>query len=279
VPYCYRHPNRETFVSCSECGRPICAECMTPAPVGQRCPEHSGQPQGVRRVSSGMRRGSFEGVGAICTKALVALNVLIYLITASQGGGLNAPGGKLFNNWILFGPAVANGDWWRLITSAFLHASLIHIGFNMYFLWFVGSAVEQALGRGRFLLIYFVSALSGSAGALVLTPRTPTVGASGALFGLLGAALILERQRNYVLGGSALALIVINLILSVTLSNISIGGHIGGLIGGVLCTLVLSKFGRGHAAYSRVGLWGIAGVLAVGLLSLVVAYLSVRGLA
>jgi membrane associated rhomboid family serine protease len=166
-----------------------------------------------------------------------------------------------------------------LFTSAFLHASLIHIGFNMYFLWFVGSAVEQALGRGRFLLIYVVSALAGSAGALVLTPRTPTVGASGALFGLLGAALILERQRNYVLGGSALALIVINLILSVTLSNISIGGHIGGLIGGVLCTLVLSKFGRGHAAYSRVGLWGIAGVLAVGLLSLVVAYLSVRGLA
>ncbi len=279
MPYCYRHPNRETFVSCSECGRPICAECMTPAPVGQRCPEHSGRPSGARRVSSGIRRGSFEGVGAICTKTLVAINVVIYLITAAQGGGLNAPGGKLFNNWVLFGPAVANGDWWRLFTSAFLHASLIHIGFNMYFLWFVGSAVEQALGRGRFLLIYFVSALAGSAGALVLTPRTPTVGASGALFGLLGAALILERQRNYVLGGSALALIVINLILSVTLSNISLGGHLGGLIGGVLCTLVLSKFGRGHAAYSRVGLWGIAGVLAVGLLSLVVAYLSVRGLA
>ena len=279
MPYCYRHPNRETFVSCSECGRPICAECMTAAPVGQRCPEHSGQPQGVRRVSSGMRRGTFEGVGALCTKTLVAINVLIYLITAAQGGGLNAPGGKLFRNWELFGPAVANGDWWRLFTSAFLHASLIHIGFNMYFLWFVGSAVEQALGRGRFLLIYVVSALAGSAGALVLTPRIPTVGASGALFGLLGAALILERQRNYVLGGSAMALIVINLILSVTLSNISIGGHIGGLIGGVLCTLVLSKFGRGHAAYSRVGLWGIAGVLAVGLLSLVVAYLSVRGLA
>lgn len=279
MPYCYRHPNRETFVSCSECGRPICAECMTPAPVGQRCPEHSGRPQGARRVSSGVRRGTFEGVGAICTKTLVAINVLIYLITAAQGGGLNSPGGTLFTKWILFGPAVANGDWWRLITSAFLHASLLHIAFNMYFLWFVGSAVEQALGRGRFLLIYFVSALAGSAGALVFTPRTPTVGASGALFGLLGAALILERQRNFVLGGSALALIIINLVLSFTLSNISVGGHIGGLIGGILCTLVLSKFGRGHAAYSRVGLWGIAGVLAVGLLSLVVAYLSVRGLA
>ena len=279
MPYCYRHPNRETFVSCSECGRPICAECMTPAPVGQRCPEHSGKPQGARRVSSGLRRGAFEGVGSLVTKALVVVNVLIYLITAVQGHGLNSPGGKLFFKWLLYGPAVANGDWWRLITSAFLHANLLHIAFNMYFLWFVGSAVEQALGRGRFILIYFVSALAGSAGALVWTPTSPTVGASGALFGLLGAALILERQRNYVLGGSAMALIVINLILGFTLANISIGGHIGGLIAGSLCTLVLSKFGRGHAAYSRVGLWGIAGVCGVGLLSLAIAYWRVRGYA
>jgi membrane associated rhomboid family serine protease len=279
LPYCYRHPNRETFVSCSECGRPICAECMTPAPVGQRCPEHSGKPQGTRRISAGVRRGAFEGTGALMTKILLAANILIYVITAAQGSGLNSPGGSLFRRWELFGPLVAQGEWWRLITSAFLHASLLHIAFNMYFLWFVGSAVEQALGRGRFLLIYFVSALAGSAGALVLTPATFTVGASGALFGLLGAALVLERQRNFVLGGSALALIVINLILSFTLANISIGGHIGGLIGGILCTLVLSKFGRGHAAYSRVGLWGIAGVLGVGLLSVAVAYWRVRGYA
>jgi membrane associated rhomboid family serine protease len=275
VPYCYRHPNRETFVSCSECGRPICAECMTPAPVGQRCPEHSGKPQGTRRISSGVRRGAFEGTGALATKTLIAVNILIYVITAAQGAGLNSPGGSLYLKWILFGPFVAAGDWWRLITSAFLHASLLHIAFNMYFLWFVGTAVETALGRGRFLLIYFVSALAGSAGALVWSPTSPTVGASGAIFGILGAALVLERQRNFVLGGSALALIVINLILSFTLSNISIGGHIGGLIGGILCTLILSRFGRGHAAYSRVGLWGVAGVLGVGLLSIAVAYWSV----
>ena len=276
---CYRHPNRETFVSCSECGRPICAECMTPAPVGQRCREHSGKPQGVRRVPSGARRTAFEGTGALVTKVLVGLNVLIYVITAAQGRGINSPGGSLFVKWLLFGPSVANGDWWRLITSAFLHANLIHIAFNMYFLWFVGSAVETAIGRGRFLAIYLVSGLAGSAGALVFTPTSPTVGASGALFGVLGAAVVLERQRNYVLGGSALALVVINLILSFSLSNISVGGHIGGLIGGILCTLVLSKFGRGHAAYSRVGLWGIAGVLGVGLLSIAVAYLKVRGYA
>ena len=279
MPYCYRHPNRETFVSCSECGRPICAECMTPAPVGQRCPEHSGKPQGTRRISAGVRRGAFEGTGALATKTLLAVNILIYVITAAQGAGLNSPGGSLYARWVLYGPLVAQGDWWRLITSAFLHASILHIAFNMYFLWIVGSAVESALGRGRFLLVYFVSALAGSAGALVHTPTSPVVGASGALFGILGAALVLERQRNYVLGGSAAALIIINLILGFTLSNISIGGHIGGLIGGILCTLILSRFGRGHAAYSRVGLWGIAGVCGVGRLSLAIAYWRVRGYA
>jgi membrane associated rhomboid family serine protease len=277
--HCYRHPNRETYLSCSECGRPICAECMTPAPVGQRCPEHSGRPQGVRRMSSGVRRTAFEGTGAIVTKALIAINVLIYVITAAQGSGLNDPGGTLFDKWILFGPLVDHGDWWRLITGTFLHANLLHIAFNMYFLWFVGTAVEQALGRGRFVLIYLVSGLAGSAGALLVNPTTPTVGASGAIFGILGAALVLERQRNYVLGGQAFALIAINLLLSFVISNISYGGHIGGLVGGVLCTLVLSRFGRGHAAYSRLGLWGIAGVLGVGLLSIAVAYLRVRGLA
>jgi membrane associated rhomboid family serine protease len=252
---------------------------MTQAAVGQRCPEHSGKPQGVRRVTKGARRGLFEGTGALVTKTLVAINVLVYVITAAQGNGLNSPGGSLFDKWLLYGPAVANGDWWRLITSAFLHASLLHIGFNMYFLWFVGSPVEQVLGRGRFLLVYLVSGLSGAAGALVYTPNGQTVGASGAIFGILGAALILERQRNFVLGGSALGLIVINLVLSFAISGISIGGHIGGLIGGALCTLVLSKFGRAHAAYSRVDVWGIAGVVGVGLLSLAVAYWRVRGLA
>jgi membrane associated rhomboid family serine protease len=275
VAYCYRHPSRETFVSCSECGRPICAECMTPAPVGQRCPEHSGKPQGAKRISSGVRRGAFEGTGAICTKALLALNVLIFVITLAQSPfGNFTPGGPLFRSWELNGPLVANGDWWRLITSAFLHASVLHIAFNMYFLWFVGSAVEQALGRGRFLSLYFISALAGSAGALVVTPNEFTVGASGALFGLLGAALVLERQRNFVLGGSALALIVINLILSFTLSNISVGGHIGGLVGGILCALVFSRFGRGHAAYSRIDPVTVAGLVTIAVASVVVAYLA-----
>src|ERR687887_498262 len=107
--HCYRHPNRETYVSCSECGRPICAECMTPAPVGQRCPEHSGKPQGARRISSGVRRSAFEGTGALATKTLLAVNIPIYLIPAAQGGGFTARGGKFFRDGVLEGPAVANG--------------------------------------------------------------------------------------------------------------------------------------------------------------------------
>ena len=251
---------------------------MTAAPVGQRCPEHSGKPQGTKRIAAGARRGLFEGTGALATKALIAVNLFVYLITVVQGsGGLNWPAGSLFLKWLLYGPAVANGDWWRLVTSAFLHANLIHIGFNMYFLWFAGSAVEQALGRGRFLMVYFVSALAGSAGALLWTPDAPTVGASGAIFGILGAALVLESQRNYVLGGQALGLIVINLVLTVAIPNISVGGHLGGLAGGALSMFALSRFGRTHAIYGRPGLIGVLGLVAVGVASVGVAYFRVQG--
>jgi len=148
----------------------------------------------------------------------------------------------------------------------------------MLVLWVVGSPVEEAIGRGRFLALYLVSGLSGSAGALLLSPNAVTVGASGAIFGILGAALVLERQRNYVLGGQALGLIVINLVLSFTIPNISRGGHIGGLIGGALCMLALSRFGRTHAIYGRPGLIGVAGLAAVGLASVLVAYVRVQGL-
>jgi membrane associated rhomboid family serine protease len=295
---CYRHPDRETYISCSECGRPICTECMTPAPVGQRCPEHSGKPQGVGRVTTGIRRATGRGETGIVTRILIAINVLIYLAELLQGAGVNAASGSIYVNGVLVASAreiggqilpaglgvgqsigVAHGDWWRLITAAFLHYGPIHLGFNMFFLYWIGTPVEQHLGRARFLLVYMVSGLAGSAGALVLNPGAVTVGASGAIFGILGAALVLERQRSYVLGGSAMGLIIINLALGFTLSNISIGGHIGGLLGGAACMLALSQFGRGHGAYGRVGAIGIAGVIAVAALSVAIAYWKVRGYA
>jgi membrane associated rhomboid family serine protease len=275
--HCYRHPDRETMVSCSECGRPICGDCMTFAPVGIRCPDHSGQAQGTARVTRGIRRASYEGSGALVTKILVGLNVGIYLLELAAGGEINGTNNSIYEHGALYGPLVAAGDWWRLFTAAFLHYGPIHLAFNMLALWWFGSAVESVLGRGRYLLLYVVSGLAGSAGALIFSPNAVTVGASGAIFGILGAAFVLERQGTHVFGGGALGIIVINLVFTFAIPGISYGGHLGGLAGGALGMLALSRFGRSHAVYGRPGLLGILGLVGIGVLSVAVAYWSVQG--
>src|SRR4029450_6119355 len=140
---------------------------------------------------------------------------------------------ELFSRGALAAPPIAQGDeWCRLVTSAFLHGSVLHIFFNMLMLWWFGRPLEDLLGRARFLAIYFVSILAGSAGALLITPDRPTIGASGAGFGIRGAGLLLERNNINVFGGSALIIIALNLALSFTLNSVSIGGHVGGGVGG-----------------------------------------------
>ena len=275
--YCYRHPDRETGVTCSECGRPICPDCMVFAPVGIRCPDHASQAQGAARVTQGVRRASYAGTGALVTKALVAINVGVYLLELGMGGNINGTGNEIYRNGVLYGPLVADGEWWRLFTPMFLHYGPLHLGLNMLALWWFGSAVEHVLGRGRYLLLYLVSGVAGSAGALIASPDSLTVGASGAIFGILGAAFVLERQRTYVLGGGAGMLIVLNLVFSLAVPGISIGGHLGGLAGGALGTLALSRFGRGHAVYGRPGLVGVVGLLAIGVASLAVAFWAAQG--
>jgi membrane associated rhomboid family serine protease len=278
--YCYRHPNRETGVSCSECGRGICPDCMVFAPVGIRCPEHAGRVQGAQRVTRSVRRVSYEGQGALVTKILIGINVLVFLLNLAQGSSLTQVSGSLFERGALFVPGgLDQGEWWRLITAAFLHASIIHLGMNMLVLWFIGAPVEQAIGRGRYLAIYIVSGLAGSAGAIIFSPDVVTVGASGAIFGILGAALVLELQGSNVLGGQALGLIAINLVFTFAIPNISVGGHVGGLIGGALSMLAFSRLGRTHGIYGRPGVLGIVGVIAVGVASVLVAYFRVQGLA
>ena len=275
---CYRHPDRVTGLSCSECGRPICTECMTMASVGIRCPEHSGKPQGVQRVTRGVQRAAFEGTGAKVTKALVAINVAVYVAELVTGGGVNGTGSTIYLHGVLFGPLVEQGDWWRLVTAAFLHYGPVHLILNMVGLYWFGSLLEERIGSGRYLMLYLVSGLAGSAGAL-LWPNgflTPTVGASGAIFGILGAGLVLERQRDYVFGGSALGVILINFVLTFSISSISKGGHIGGLVGGIVCALGLTRFGRGHAAYGRPGVLGVATIVLVGVASIAVAYWRVK---
>ena len=271
---CYRHPDRATGLSCSECGRPICTECMTMAPVGIRCPEHSGKAQGVQRVTRGVQRAAFEGTGAKVTKALVAINVAVYVAELVTGGGVNGTGSTIYLHGVLYGPLVEQGDWWRLLTAAFLHYGPVHLILNMVGLYWFGSLLEERIGAARYLMLYLVSGLAGSAGALLWSNGflTPTVGASGAIFGILGAGLVLERQRDYVFGGSAMGVILINFVLTFSISSISKGGHIGGLVGGILCALGLTRFGRGHAAYGRLGVLGLATIVLVGIASIAIAY-------
>jgi membrane associated rhomboid family serine protease len=283
--YCYRHPDRETGLSCSECGRPICADCATFAPVGIRCPDHAGvrsgpatrlKPRPVRRAP-GLALASET---APVTYALIAINVVIYLVTVVQGNGLSNPGGSLYLRWLLFGPFVAHGGWYRLITSMFLHGFLLHIVFNMVALYFIGVPVEQYLGRARYIGLYFVSGLAGAAGALLQAPLAPTVGASGAIFGILGAMMIIEWQITGRLAGQAMTWIVINLVISFSFSGISWGGHLGGLIGGILITLAYAHWGdRGRAQYGQLGLGGVLGLVAVAAGSIAIAYFRVRGYA
>jgi membrane associated rhomboid family serine protease len=279
MPTCYRHPDRETGLSCSECGRPICTECMTMAPVGIRCPDHAGKTRAritPRPIARAQRR--MGSPVAPVTRALIAVNVAIYLIGTVQGAGLNSPGGRIYSALWLDAYDVHNGGWWRLITAAFLHANLIHLGFNMFALWVIGGPVEQYLGSARYLGLYFVSGLAGSAGALLQTPAV-TVGASGAIFGILGALLIIEWQATGRLAGQAMTLIVINLAFSFTFSGISWGGHVGGLIGGILATLAFARWGRGHAAYGRIGLGAALGLIVIAAGSVAIALWHVHGLA
>ena len=268
---CYRHPDRETGLSCSVCERPICTDCATFAPVGIRCPDHSGKPQGAERVVRSAQRAHREGSGALVTRALIAINIGVYLATVATGGGINSDSGTIYEHGVLFGPFVATGDYWRLLTAAFMHYGPIHLGLNMLALWWLGGPLEERMGRGRYLLLYLVSGLAGSAGALLVSPCAGTLGASGAIFGIAGAAIVLERQGIFVHGGSIVGLVVINFIITLTFPGISVGGHLGGFFGGILAMLGLSRFGRAHALYGRAGILGYFVLLTVGVGSVVLA--------
>jgi membrane associated rhomboid family serine protease len=258
LQHCYRHPDRETGVSCSNCGRPICWECMTPAPVGFRCPECMGQARAERRTAPVISRGQIRdrwsgGLGgrAPVTRALVAINVLVFIIEALMGGGglLSGFSGHIYELGALWPPAIAHGEYWRLITPMFLHASLFHILFNMWALWVVGGVLEPMVGSARFAGIYFVSGFAGNVLAFAIGPElTPMVGASTAIFGIFGALFIVALHDRSAMSGmmvrSVGILLAINLAFTFLAQGISWQGHIGGLIGGVLATEALVWFGR-----------------------------------
>jgi membrane associated rhomboid family serine protease len=258
---CYRHPSRETGVSCSNCGNPICPDCMTSTPVGMRCPDCAGKRQRVQTMRS-------LHVDPIATYVLIAINVLMFLGSGGGGGiltGGGSGGSRVFSDFALWGPAIeVNHEYWRLITGAFLHSGILHIGFNMYILYWLGTMLEPSLGHARFVALYFASLLAGSFGALLLDPNAVTVGASGAVFGLMGAAFVLQRARGIDPMQSGIGpIILINLVLGFVIPNVSIGGHLGGLAGGVLCAFAMERVaGRGRGVILPIAACVLIGVVA-----------------
>ena len=229
APTCYRHPDRETYVRCQRCERPICPDCMRDASVGFQCPEC------VRDGNRGgrqPRRFTPRAGTAYVTWTLVAVNVLVFLVQLADR--------TLIERFALVPFWVAEGQWWRLITSAFLHAQgggiPLHILFNMWALIVLGPQLEQALGRVRFAAIYFLSALAGSTLVMWVSGMGEgTIGASGAIFGLFGATFVVARRLR--LNTTWLVVIIaLNLVMTFTISGISWGAHVGGLLAGAgLC--------------------------------------------
>ena len=259
---CYRHPDRETGVSCSNCDRPICPDCMTATPVGMRCPECARQ---RTKVTTGTR--SFgRSTAAPAAYTLIAVNALVFLAEIAGGTGGFDASGSVVNDFALRGTAIADGEWYRIVTGGFLHAGPVHLLFNMFALYVLGSLLEPSIGTPRFVFLYGASLLAGALGALLLTDAADnTVGASGAIFGIFGAAFVIARGRGLdAIAGQIGLLLLINLALTFGIPGISIGGHLGGLAGGVLCALAIVAGDRGMLGPRRLeaelGLMAAVGV-------------------
>jgi membrane associated rhomboid family serine protease len=246
APVCYRHTDREAHIRCQRCNRPICPDCMRPAAVGFQCPSCVKEGAKGTRSARTAYGGQLSAAPALTSQVLVALNVAVWVLILATGGrasslvdrlALMPVGGVLrFQDGSLLAVSgVADGAWWQLLTSMFTHVSVVHIGFNMLVLWTLGPQLELVVGRLRFLAIYLVSGLAGSAAVLWLSPpHTATLGASGAIFGMLGALLVIAVKAGGDVRGIA-TWIGVNLVLTFVLpANISWQGHLGGLAGGLL---------------------------------------------
>lgn len=247
LPGCYRHPDRETGISCTRCERPICPECMISASVGFQCPEcvRGGSGTGHGAAANAPRTIAGGVVAAdpyLVTKILIGINAAVFLATVVFPGlALQL---ELIGRYreLLGGPieGVSTGEYYRLLTSTFLHTALWHIFGNMLGLWFIGGPLEQALGRARYLTLYLLSALGGSAVVYLLTPmNAATLGASGAVFGLLGATVVLARRMRYEMRPLITVAVFMLLLTFVPGLNVSWQAHIGGLITGALVALGL----------------------------------------
>lgn len=274
VPTCYRHPDRRGGVICQRCDRHICPQCMHQASVGFHCPECT--KAGKQKVYT---RANMQQLNRpLLTQILVGINVAVFVVgilvdrTGSNAFSLNGFGGFIERGGLLeraFDPelgrlvGISQGEWWRIVTSGFLHGSPIHLLFNMLALWRIGEVLEPALGRAKFGAVYGTSLLMGSFGAVLTTaPNKPTVGASGAIFGLFGVLFLAQRARGIDPWSSGIGMTIgLNLLITFSLSSvISVGGHVGGLAGGLLCGYLLFDVGPKQRWATNVQLGLIAAI-------------------
>jgi membrane associated rhomboid family serine protease len=240
LPTCYRHPDRPTGVRCTRCDRPICPDCMIAASVGFQCPECVAQGSKTVRPAKTMYGGSVRRGGLDVTRVLIGINVVMFILTVAGGANIASGSGNssMYDRFALLPPAVASGEWYRLFSSMFLHFGFLHIAFNMWALFVVGTPLEQLLGRLRFLVLYFLSGIGGGLLSFALGPVGETAaGASGAIFGLFGAFYVINRRRGLDTA-PIVGLIAINLVLSFTFSGIDWRGHVGGLVVGATVAAV-----------------------------------------
>ncbi len=239
VQTCAFHPDRSTALQCTRCGRPACPECLTPASVGFHCRACVAESRSTQRAPRTVAGGRLHQQPLI-TFALIGVNVLIFLLTAVQArSGVDLSPSRIFQNGTLAPSLVASGQWWRLLSSGFLHLSVIHIGLNMVSLYIIGITLERILGRSRFLVVYLLALLGGSASVMLFAqPLSSAVGASGAIFGLMGGLVVVFRRFRYDMR-QLLIVLAINLFLSFQLTGISWQAHVGGLVVGAAMTAAL----------------------------------------
>jgi membrane associated rhomboid family serine protease len=263
VEHCYRHPAVATAVHCTRCGRPICPDCMIPAPVGHHCPTCIAEARAEYRRGPGRRVAIANAKALSVTRALIGIIVGVYVLEVIRGGAGALVSGPSLERLVSFGASVgilghgntleggiAAGQYWRLFTAMFLHANLIHIALNAYALWIFGSMLEPEIGRERFLLVYLVTGLAASAASYAfLSPFVVGVGASGAIFGVFGIFLVYNyRRRHTALGAARLrtgtVLLVINLVFGFSIPGIDWRAHVGGLIAGIVAGVAVDARGR-----------------------------------
>ena len=280
---CYRHPDRQAGVICQRCDRPICPQCMHQASVGFHCPECT--KAGAQKV--------YQGVASlrqrpIVTEILMGINVLVFVIGALVVANGDYLAGSITsfhidwasiaylqgNPFIGYSGGVGGGEWYRLVTAGFVHFGIIHLAVNMYSLWILGRATEQYAGRLKFGIIYGVSLLAGSFGSLVVEPQALSAGASGAIFGLMGAIFLMFRAEGIPVSRSPLmGILILNLIITFTASNISVGAHVGGLLGGAAVGWLFFDLAPRQGVDKRLP-YALAGGLAVALVVASIVFAS-----